>query len=399
MAPISGLRSSIVMVHSNPVSLADGVLRVDRKFHLGMLQYARALRLPCVTVNPVAHAEERMMDGIEIDARTIPYQVQPISVDAIGTPTRASLTTLRSVISSARLVYGSGASYRVARAAGVPFVSLQEYDLRTQVSVAVNQTTGHLRRLARASRCAVSFVRDVIPEISGANAVHCNGYPFYDFALQHNPHVLLYLDSRMSADMVISEAHLEARLASLGSRRLRLLFSGRYERIKGADHAVMVAVECLRRGLDVELHCYGQGSLKESMLQIAAQAPISARIFIHDAIPYPDLAAEAKTFDLFICCHIQNDPSCTYLESLGSGLPIVGYANRMWQRLCGECQAGHCSPLGRVSEVASDIERIVAGNSDLRIMSRLARKFALEHCFESEFAKRVDALNEMACAT
>jgi colanic acid/amylovoran biosynthesis glycosyltransferase len=111
----------------------------------------------------------------------------------------------------------------------------------------------------------------------------------------------------------------------------QLLYSGRYEPMKGAHDAVLVAVECLRRGLNVEMHCYGQGNLRDAMERTATGWN---RIHIHDPIPYPELVQLSQSFDLFVCCHVQGDPCCTCLESFGTGLPIVGYANRMWRRLC-----------------------------------------------------------------
>src|SRR6185312_8722995 len=167
----------------------------------------------------------------------------------------------------------------------------------------------------------------------------------------HNPNRLFYLDSRLSEDRLIPPEQLASRLGSRTGRPLRLLYSGRYERMKGADDAVKVALECLRRGLDVEMHCYGQGNLRADMEALAATAARPGRIRINGSVPYPELVKIAQTCDIFVCCHIQSDPSCTYLESLGAGLPIVGYDNGMWRRLCGESGAGYSSPLGNPGAV------------------------------------------------
>jgi glycosyltransferase involved in cell wall biosynthesis len=161
--------------------------------------------------------------------------------------------------------------------------------------------------------------------------------------------------------------------------------------MKGSTDAVKVALECLRRGMNVEMHCYGQGSLKEDMLRVAGQS--SGKIIIKDAVPYTELVNISRRFDLFVCCHIQNDPSCTYLESYGAGLPIVGYANRMWQRLRDESHAGLSSTMGKPDKVADDIGRFLKEPELLAKYSRRALAFATEHCYENEWAKRVDALN------
>jgi glycosyltransferase involved in cell wall biosynthesis len=198
----------------------------------------------------------------------------------------------------------------------------------------------------------------------------------------------------MSTDMVITGKQLDDRIQQRKDRPLRLLFSGRYERLKGADDSVRVALQCLKRGLDIELHTYGQGSLRDTMLQLASQSPFANRIHIHDPIPFPDLVQRAREFDLFVCCHIQSDPSCTYLESFGAGLPIVGYANRMWQRLSENSQSGHASPMGQPSAVVDDISLLITDPDMLSRISKQARAFALDHTFEREFSRRVNAIKQ-----
>lgn len=154
-----------------------------------------------------------------------------------------------------------------------------------------------------------------------------------------------------------------------------------------------VAIECGKRGLDIEMPCYGQGPLRGEMDRLAGQAATHAQIHIHAAIPYPELVERSRTFDLFVCCHVQGDPSCTYLETFGSGLPIVGYANRMWRRLCAESRVGFASPIGQPDAVADAVGRLAADDVTPSEMSRRARSFAAEHSFEKEFARRRDAIN------
>lgn len=393
---INKVRDQIALVQSNPVVLQGGMVRVDRKFHLGMLSFTGPLKAHCCALHPRLGAGHRIMDPIDIPVAELPYSVEAVDLDASGTLTTEGLATLRRVIGSSRLTYGAGmGSYGIARSLQRPYVSIQEYDLPTQLTVTVSQVAGVVRRTVRAVKCRWNFRRHILPEIDGSQAVHCNGFPIYDVARQRNPAAMLYLDSRMARAMVIAPEELEARLASLGGRRLRLLYSGRYETLKGAEDAVRVAVECLRSGLDVELHCYGQGDRRDSMQRIAGAAPVAGRIFIHDAIPYPELVQVARGFDLFVCCHIQNDPSCTYLESMGAGLPIVGYANRMWERLQETSRVGRCSAMGQPGLVAEDISRLAAQPLELAEQSRRAAAFAREHCFEQELQKRIDSINSL----
>lgn len=381
---------SVTMVHANPAAIQDGRLRIDRKFHVGMLNYAKHMPLPITTVHPAIRPGQLIMDAIELPLSELPYAVMTFETDACYRLLPFEHARMQERIAGSRLVYGSGMGCEsIARRLGVPYIMVLEYDLPTQITVTTCDINNALRRAVRTTRCISRYASGLL-QVRRAHSIHCNGYPIYDALRRYNRHRLLYLDSRMSADMVMAPQELTARLNRRAPGRLRLLYSGRYERLKGADDAVRVAVECLRRGLDIELHCYGQGSLRARMQQIASQFP--ERIHIHDAVPYPELVRLSRAFDVFVCCHIQNDPSCTYLESFGAGLPIVGYGNRMWQRLCADSGAGLTSALGEPSTLAASVERLAQDDALLRALSERALRFASAHCFEAEFKKRVNGI-------
>lgn len=384
----------LTMIHSNLARVEDGVFMVDRKFHLGMQAYTQRIREPIVTVHPRALPQDRIMDPVEVPLAQLGYRVHVMATGPDRRPGPDDLRALDGLVRASRLVYGTGNGLaRVAREAGVPYIMVLEYDFQTQLTVACAPVRQRLRKAVRASRAVLSYAKD-LRDIRAAHAIHCNGYPMHEQMRPFNRHRLLYLDSRMGADMVIGSDELEQRLAARRpGARLRLLFSGRYEPLKGADHAVRAALECLRRGLDVELHCYGQGSLHDDLLRLAALAADPTRIRIHAAVTYPELVQISRGFDAFVCCHIQSDPSCTYLESLGAGLPIVGYDNRMWRGLRRASQAGLGAPMGRPGAVADAIQALVADEALLQTLSRHARSFAAEHSFEREFTRRTDAVN------
>jgi glycosyltransferase involved in cell wall biosynthesis len=380
---------TLVMVHMNAVVVADGKLRVDRKFHAGMLRYAGQIRQPIVTMNPALRPGQAIMDPIEMPVAELAYRPVALVTDGYLNPVEPE--RVQREIAASALVYGGAlGSAEAARTLGVPYVVIAEHDLPTGIEVAADGAAG-MTRFVRSVRYACHYFTRAAPQLKHARSVHCNGYPAYDAVARYNANRLLFFDSRMSSDMLISRQTLAERYTR--RRRLRLLFSGRYESLKGPLDAVRAAAECIRRGVDLEMHTYGSGSLKESMLAMAAAS--GGRIQVHDAIPYPELVERSRGFDLFICCHMQSDPSCTYLESMGAGLPIVGYANKMWARLCSESGAGLAVPLGHVSELAGVIERLAAAPVQLNSLSDKARDFAAAHTFESEFDKRISAINSL----
>lgn len=385
---------TVLMAHRNQARVDNGRFRVDRKFLSGMQDYARQVREPLITVHPELAEGRSVMDAVEAPCAELPFRVMTVKVDGWGRAQPGDVPRLRAEVSRCKLVYGEGlGAASLAQALHVPYIPILEYDLPTQIVVATSASANPLRRANAAVQCGWHYLTATVPEMRHAHSLHCNGYPVYEAAAPHNPNRLLYLDSRMSHDMLIPAEQLAARLAGRPGRALRLLYSGRYERMKGTDHALRVGIECLRRGLDVEMHLYGQGSLRPQLERLAGQAPAPGRIYIHDPVPYPELVRISRTFDVFVCCHVQSDPSCTYLESFGAGLPIVGYGNRMWRHLAGHSRAGYVIPLRRPEKAADAIQRLSSDHAALAGLSSQALAFAREHCFEREFAKRTDALN------
>jgi glycosyltransferase involved in cell wall biosynthesis len=386
---------SIGLVHSNPVAIAGGVLKVDRKFHSGMLRYAAGIRQPLVSINAAARAGQAIMDPIEVPLERVPYEVVTIRTDAAGVALPSEIARLRAQLARQTLVYGGDMGVAdICRTLRVPCVLIVEHDLTTKIAVTALEARGRLRRLVRSARCTWRHLAADIPRMRAAQSVHCNGFPAYDNARRYNANCLLYLDSRMSRQMLLAPDQLRERLSQQQHRPLRLLYSGRYEALKGALDVLRVAQGCLERDLAIELHCYGQGTLRASMQRLAARWP--GRLHVHDAIAYPELVQVSRSFDLFVCCHVQNDPSCTYLEAMGAGLPIVGYANGMWRELCRSSRAGLCSPLGSPGGVAESIATLCRDRALLADLSQRALAFARTHCFEAEFDRRTEAINALA---
>lgn len=384
---------AVVFAHPNPVRLADGRLTVDRKFHDGMLAYAASLRVPVTSLNPGGGVEASIMDPVTLVADSLPYRVVALAVDRHGTPSEASRATVEREVAASRLVVGFGTAHGAAAEAarqGRRFVLMLEYDLATQVTVARSFARSRLREAWAALRCLQGYHRSLVPVMRQAHEIHCNGYPVHEECARHNPRRLLYLDSRMGRDLAIAPPALEQRLTERRTRPLRLIFSGRYERMKGALDAVETARELLAQGLDVEMDTYGQGSLAGDMARVAATS--GGRIRVHAAIAFPELVRRSREADVFVCCHIQSDPSCTYLESMGAGLPIAGYRNRMWTAMAGASDAGRIAPRNTPAALARVLADLAAAPDELDRLSRNARRFAIEHAFEREFERRTAAL-------
>jgi glycosyltransferase involved in cell wall biosynthesis len=392
----------LTLFHANPARLQDGRFLVDRKFHTGMQEYLKQLDFPLLTVHPElpAGSDGMVMDLVSLPEDELGYRVITTKVDEDGHMLSPDREKVSAAVKASRLIYGGRTeALRLAQLHGVPIVAALEYNLRTTMVFASSGVEGALRRAKKRAGALRYYMREVFPIMRQATLLHCNGYPIFEASARFNENRLLYLDSRMGGDMVIPEDALRARLAERRRRKPRLIFSGRFEPAKGALDAVKVGLECLGAGLEFEMHVYGQGSQRAEMDRLVERHEAGRSIFVHAPIPYPELMQLSRGFDLFVCCHIQDDPSCTYLETMGCGLPIAGYGNAMWRSMNLHSKAGITTPLGKPALLATAVRRLLADPDELDARSHDARRFALDHTFEREFALRTRSLAQLYAAS
>lgn len=139
------------------------------------------------------------------------------------------------------------------------------------------------------------------------------------------------------------------------------------------------------------LDVFGTGSLEPEIREAARQAGLQDRVRLHGVV---DFARELVPFarggsDIYLSCHRQSDPSCSYLENMGCGLAVAGYGNRMWAALARESQAGWVAPLGNVAALADCIAAAHRDRAGLMRRCDNALGFARAHLFDAEFDKRI----------
>jgi colanic acid/amylovoran biosynthesis glycosyltransferase len=379
---ITAMRPTITIATPASIESHGSSIVVDRKFHVGIERQASLLDARILCVAP--EGQPPSLDRLECRRRDLAYEV--VNADDAAAVDRA--------LAESDLLYGLHLpAFRAARARGLPYVAVTEYSLGIRWRLAAITTCG-VRGLVRRVRGAIDHGREQRALLS-ASAVHCNGYPAYR-AARFARRRLLYLDSRMGADDVISAGALDARLSTIGGARpWRLLFSGRLEAIKGVLDLAAVAEQLARSRVKFVLDVYGDGSQRAAMEREIDRRELRQVVKLHGSIPYPELIGRVRSADLFVCCHPQGDPSCTYVETFGAGVPIAGYANEMWSALARESRGGVATPVGDAGALAAAIERLLGRPRDLERASRSARDFALAHNFDREFERRMDDLRPL----
>ena len=209
---------------------------------------------------------------------------------------------------------------------------------------------------------------------------------------------LLYFDSRINPNMLIEENELDARHGYLKKNKsLRLAFSGRLIRMKGADHLVQLAKQLKNRNIDFHFSIYGSGELEQEMKTYLSEQGLEQSVSMHGAIDfYQQLIPDLKqNVDLFVCLHRQSDPSCTYLETLSCGLPIIGYENQAFSGLLKQADIGWGVDLDDLQSVAHKISFLNLNREQIIEKSKQSLLFAKKHDFESTFLRRIKHLYDL----
>lgn len=370
----------------------DGSLGLTTKFVDGVEEYLKYWSGRVQVLMEPSEKKSANLDNARFRLESLPFEVEIVDYTS---------PELGRHLEEAAIVH-CAASHRQNRVADlclslcVPCVYGTEYSLRTRMQIVDSGTSSKLLRIRRYVWAAHQELRQR-RAIEHAAGVQCNGTPTFDAYKRISPRPHLFFDTRTRRADLISETLLEARIERLmRGEKLRLAFTGRLARIKGA-HILPAIADALRsRGVAFELAICGGGELVQSM-----ESDIE-RLLLRDCVLMKgvlDFKAELVPFvkenvDLFVCTHLQGDPSCTYLETLACGVPIIGFDNEAFAGLMRRVDAGWLVPMNDVSVMAEQIAVLDATRHAIAKASRHARRFASEHTFEATFERRVEHLRE-----
>lgn len=369
---------------------------LTKKAIAGLERYAQLWNGPVRAILEPGASSTGNLDEVVVDRRTLPFAV---SVLPMGSePMRALLRSAALVLGGADYRFNGSAAY--CREHGVPYVFNSENTLRTRWQIAKAERKDVLRyarRLVWEYQQERAFVR----EVKLARGAQCNGTPSYEAYAEHARSALLYFDTRTERHMLATPEQLQrkAQTRSAGGP-LRLLFSGRLSAIKGADHLPAVAKALSARGVDFQLDICGAGPCEAQMRAEVERAGLSERVRFRGVLDFQRelMPLVRDEIDLFVCCHRQGDPSCTYLETLACGVPIAGYANEAFTGLLKRVDAGVAAPIDETEPLAEEIASLWddRGKDELLRKSQRALEFASQHTFESTFARRIEHFRELS---
>lgn len=284
------------------------------------------------------------------------------------------------------------------RAAGVPLVLVVEYAPETERQIAraeVPQVWKRARRMLWLRRTE-HLRRRAIRQAAG---LQCSGTPAYEEYRGIQPNAMVFFDNRLRAEEVVSPAFCERKAeALLAGRPLRLVFGGRFVAMKGVMDLPEIAAALRKTGTPYTMDIYGDGPLRDALAARIAALGLDDMVTLKAPLDFrtgwvPVLQEHA---DLFVCCHVQGDPSSTYPEVMSCGVPIVGYDNAAFRGIVRHAGTGWTTPVGQPAALAGKIAELHEDRPALAASVRKGRDFALKHVFETTFKARTEHLMSLA---
>lgn len=343
--------------------------------------------------------EETKEDSREIDPKKFKLSELPFKLE-IGSFDKINPAKLRKQTSLVLATLGFRQNHisQICQAANIPCIYISEYTLKTRKQIVAVEESQPIKRLWR-TRWEEKQERKQLSAIALADGLQCNGTPTYNVYNKLCSDTLLFFDTRITKEMLVTQAELEKRTQSLiDNKPLRLVFSGRLNKMKGADHLLDVAQELKQLRIPFELFISGRGDLEKTMHQRIAAEGLTGYVKM---LGVPDFKTEFFPFvkaniDLFICCHRQGDPSCTYIETMSCGVPIVGYANEAFEGIVGQSKSGWLVEMNQPKLLAQKVAELNLQRGAIKAMSHKAIEFAHKHTFEKTYDARISHMKQIA---
>lgn len=374
---------------------SDGRLVVTHKFVDGLAAYRRNWTGGMTLYMPPGASTTGNLDDVVLAPREFPCEVNIIRREQFA---QAASGDRDAVVLLSLDDFHQNSLAAVCAHNGVPSVYVSENSIRTRLQMVDATVRNPLKRLRRKIWESGEEKRRLKALIL-ASGLQANGTPTYDDYQSIQPDALLFFDTRLEDALAASEDQVRAKFAAKrADQPLSLFFSGRFMAIKGVMDLIAVARELRRLQVEFQLTLCGDGELRGALEEAVRASNLSNHVKLTGMLDFKtELVPLVKnSVDLFVCCHLQGDPSCTYLETMACGVPIAGYDNDAFAGVVRHSGAGWLAPMSKPEWLAAEIRRLSSQRDELLTISIKALHFARQHTFEKTFEHRVKHLRAIA---
>jgi glycosyltransferase involved in cell wall biosynthesis len=398
---MSSQRQLVIFANVKAIPLQSGRMVLAGRLLSGMAAHAKHWDGDVVCAcEPAAATEldgnlDRALggDNVEVDPRELGFELVVTDFD---TPLSRQVLS-RATVAMVGIGHRTTHLSRWGTELGVPVVYGTEYSLKTRLQAARAEVKNPLH-LVRRSLWEMMLERRQQRAIRTALGVQCNGTPTYEIYRTINPNTMLYFDGRMDSDMLATPAEQAQRHQRMRSGEpLRLAWSGRLNRMKGADQLPRFAAELKALFVPFSLKIFGGGVLEGAIRREVSARGLDDCVEVKGFVDFYEVLTPflRREVDIWVCPHLQGDPSGAYMEAFGDGLPIVGYANEAFSGMLKMVSAGRSVRLSDPSALAQAVADAHRDRERLIGWSEAALDYSTQHTFDKTFERRtqhIDAL-------
>lgn len=360
-------------------------LGLPRKFVEQLRAFAELWEGPVTVLLPRAAHRDDNLDYVQTRRADVPFALRAFPTDD---------KRLRAEIRAAALVYVPLVPWFVhvhpiVRELNIPIVYFTDYTFEIRKEIVYAQTRNPLlrwRRLLYVTRLEKKY-RRMMREAAGIQLQDVSAYNAY---ASLNRAALGFFNTHMRREMFVTDEQLNARAERLRAGvPLRLVYSGRWNVIKGVDDLPRVACALRERNVPFELDIFGGGVLEKNLQRALDNAQLN-NVRLRGELPFAELMrVVANENDLFACCHRQGDPATTFNEMLGAGIPLVGYDYDGLRGALSNVNAGWLTPRGDVHALAACIAALERNRETIIAASHTAAEFTRDKSFDAVMQTRV----------
>ena len=271
-----------------------------------------------------------------------------------------------------------------------PVVLVSEVPIAARTDYLVREA-GSRAAAARIRLGAVRVARAERALVRRSAGLQCNGWAAWNAYAGDSRNPLLFFDTRLRADQIPALARDRTKEGPL-----RLAYSARHSPEKG-PHFVLDLQDALhRRGVESTITLFGRGPLTEQLRARGVPGVDFAGDVDFDGWWVPTVR---DTVDVMVLPHLLGDPSGTYLESAGLGVPVLGFDNAALAALVHETGAGWTVPMGDGAALADRAAYLAGHPDEVTAAAGSGIDFMRGHPFETEFARRVQHLVQVGRTT
>jgi colanic acid/amylovoran biosynthesis glycosyltransferase len=373
---------------------APNQVRLTKKLLEGVKEYAKHWPGKVTLMMPPGEMHSGNLDDIIIERSSLPFTVDILDFASAD---------LREKIADAGLVLGgshpaiSGLA-KHCKIRDIPYIFVTEYTLKTRLQILKTEVKNPFKLLRR----TIWELREeyrTLSKVKYASGIQCNGTPTFDAYQHHNKEALLYFDNRIDTELLSSIGKITEKCTSRSLEKpMQLAFSGRLNRMKGAHQLIPIAQRLCAKKLPFHLHIFGEGPLSTDIATAIQKNKLEHCVTYHGTVDFREHLVPfiSKNIDIFICPHLQGDPSCTYIETFACGVPILGFANEALSGILKIHPCGWSAPIGNIEKIVSQLELLYRDPQEIERAAKSALEFATENTFAITFSKRISQMIKLS---